>query len=99
MSGDPTLRVYVDAKPVDVPKAARVIDAVEIADSELAESVRAGTSRVTDSRGLPIAADTLLHGGAILRVVKRQVRGERSPGREVTGEDSGTTIPDTSPDA
>ncbi len=66
---DATLRVYVDAKPVDVPKSATVLDALEIADSELALSVRAGTSRVTDSRGLPITADTPLHGGAILRVV------------------------------
>ena len=69
MSGDPTLRVYVDAKPVDVPKSATVLDAIEIADPELASSIRAGTNRVTDSRGLPIDADVPLHGGAILRVV------------------------------
>ena len=69
MSGDPTLRVYVDAKPVDVPKTATVLDAVEIADPALASSVRDGTSRVTDSRGLPIEGDAPLHGGAILRVV------------------------------
>jgi hypothetical protein len=66
---DLMLRVYVDAKPVDVPKSATVIDAVEIADAELASSVREGTSRVTDSRGLPIDGDAALHGGAILRVV------------------------------
>ena len=66
---DPALRVYVDAKPVDVPKTATVLEAIEIADVELASAVRAGTSRVTDSRGLPIAVDTPLHGGAILRVV------------------------------
>jgi hypothetical protein len=69
VSGDPTLRVYVDSNPVDVPKSATVLDAIEISDSELASSVRAGTSRVTDSRGLPIAPETLLYGGAILRVV------------------------------
>jgi len=69
MSGDPTLRVYVDANPIDVPKSATVIEALEVANPEIASSVRAGTSRVTDSRGLPIAPDTLLHGGAILRVV------------------------------
>lgn len=96
---DSTLRVYVDAKPVDVPKQATVIEAIEIADRELAESVRAGTSRVTDSRGLPITADTPLHGGAILRVLKQQVPGERSRGSEVTGEVSDTTISGTSPDA
>ena len=69
MSGDPTLRVYVDAKPVDVPKTATVLDAVEAADPALASAVRDGSSRVTDSRGLPIDADTPLHGGAILRVI------------------------------
>ena len=69
MSGDSTLRVYVDAKPVDVPKAATVTDAIEIADSSLASAVRAGDSMVTDSRGLPISSDTPLHGGAIFRVI------------------------------
>ena len=62
-------RVYVDSRPVDVPVAATVLDAVEAANPELAESVRAGIKAVTDSRGLPIASDAPLHGGAILRVV------------------------------
>ncbi len=69
MSGDSKLRVYVDAAPVDVPKPATVLDAIEIADASLASSVRAGASEVTDSRGLPIAADAPLYAGAILRVV------------------------------
>ena len=69
MSGDSTLRVYVDAKPVHAPKSATVIDAIEIADASLASSVRAGDSMVTDSRGLPISSDTPLHGGAIFRVI------------------------------
>lgn len=69
MMSDPTLRVYVDARPVDVPHAASIIDAIEIADAALAASVRAGDSSVTDSRGLPVAPDGPLHGGAILRVV------------------------------
>jgi hypothetical protein len=66
---DPTLRVYVDSNPVDVPHSAVVIDAVTIANPDLAQSVRLGQSRVTDSRGLPIDAHTPLHGGFILRVV------------------------------
>ena len=66
---DPMLRVYVDAKPVDAPKSGTVIDAIEIADSSLAASVRDGSSAVTDSRGLPISFDAPLHGGAILRVI------------------------------
>lgn len=73
---DPTLRVYVDAHPIDVPHSAVVIDAIEAADSELASSVRLGKNRVTDSRGLPISADAPLHGGAILRVVPARSAGD-----------------------
>jgi len=67
--GPAAYRVYVDARPVDVPVGATVIDAIEAADPALAGAVRAGVKAVTDSRGLPIAPDAPLHGGAILRVV------------------------------
>lgn len=66
---DSTIRVYVDARPVDVRSDATVLDAVNSADPVLAAAVTAGSRSVTDSRGLPIAADAALHGGAILRVV------------------------------
>lgn len=69
MTGGATYRVYVDSRPVDVPVTATVIDAVESADPALAADVRSGSRSVTDSRGLPIATDAPLHGGAILRVV------------------------------
>lgn len=69
MSGQPALRVYVDAKPVDVSASATVLDALEAADPALASAVQQGVSAVTDSRGLPISPDAPLHGGAILRVV------------------------------
>ena len=68
MSGDSTLRVYVNAEPVDMPKSATVLDAIERADPSLAADVRSGDRAVTVSRGLPIEADAPLHGGAILRV-------------------------------
>jgi hypothetical protein len=73
---DPTLRVYVDARPIDVPHSALVIDAIEAADAELASSVRVGKNRVTDSRGLPIDIDAPLHGGTILRVVSARSSGD-----------------------
>lgn len=66
---DLTIRVYVDGKPVDVRSDAMVLDAVNSADPALGAAVAAGSRSVTDSRGLPIAADAALHGGAILRVV------------------------------
>jgi hypothetical protein len=69
MTADASYRVYVDAQAVDVPTSATVLDAVERADPSLAADVRSGVRAVTDSRGLPIAADAPLHGGAILRVV------------------------------
>jgi hypothetical protein len=68
MTGD-TLRVYVNAKPVDAPASATVLDAVESADPVLAAGVRSGDQAVMDSRGLPIDADAPLHGGAIFRVI------------------------------
>jgi hypothetical protein len=68
MTGDSTLRAYVNGKPVDVQKSATVLDAVERADPLLAAEVRSGDSVVADSRGLPIAPDAPLYGGAILRV-------------------------------
>ncbi len=68
MTGD-TLRVYVNAKPVDAPASATVLDAVERADPALAAGVRSGDQAVMDSRGLPIEADAPLHGGAIFRVI------------------------------
>ncbi|MEO7502115.1 MAG: hypothetical protein ABIW94_05725 [Gemmatimonadaceae bacterium] len=67
--GRTAYRVYVDSRPVDLPVSATVIDAVEAANPGLAEAVRAGIKAVTDSRGLPIASDAPVHGGAILRVV------------------------------
>ena len=66
---DSTLRVYVDSNPVDVPHSSVVIDALEIANPQIANAVRIGESGVTDSRGLPIDPNTPLHGGFILRVV------------------------------
>lgn len=68
MSGDSTLRVYVNGQPVDVAKPATVLDAIERADPLLAAEVSSGDSVVADSRGLPIEADAPLYGGAILRV-------------------------------
>jgi hypothetical protein len=74
MSPDATLRVYVNAGPVDVPKSATVLEAVMRADPELAAGVRSGDRTVTDSRGLPVDPGAPLHGGAILRVTAARHR-------------------------
>jgi hypothetical protein len=69
MIDDGTVRVYVNERGVSVPAGSRAIDAVRALFPEQADDIEAGRSRVTDSRGLPTAADTLLHGGAIFRVL------------------------------
>lgn len=70
------LRVYVNERGVSVPHGSLALDAVHALFPELAESIAAGTMRLTDSRGLPIDADTPLVGGAIFRVVPVRERAE-----------------------
>ncbi len=76
MIDDGTLRVYVNERGVSVAAGGRAIDAVRALFPEQADDIEAGRSRVTDSRGLPIDADTLLHGGAIFRVLPVRDRSE-----------------------
>jgi hypothetical protein len=71
MTSDPTLsglRVYVNAAGLTVPTGATALDAVRAHDAAAADAVVAGTRVITDSRGLPIAAETPAHGGAIYRL-------------------------------
>ncbi len=68
------LRVFVNGSGVTVPVGSTVIDAVAAADSAAAEEVRAGTRLVADSRGIPVAADTLLSGGYVMRLVSARQR-------------------------
>ncbi|MEO5569104.1 MAG: hypothetical protein ABIR92_11460 [Gemmatimonadaceae bacterium] len=68
------LRVFVDAKGVDVAHGATAIDAVEAFDPALASAVRAGDRILTDSRGLPIDAGSAVHSGAIFRLIPRRDR-------------------------
>ena len=63
------VRVYVNERGVSVPFGSCAIDAVRALFPEQADGIIAGTLRLTDSRGLPIAADTALVGGAIFRVL------------------------------
>jgi len=73
---DSTIRVYVDARPVDVAPASTVLEAVRAVSAELADAVVAGSRRVTDGRGLPIAPDAQLESGAILRLVSARAARE-----------------------
>ena len=64
-----SLRVFVNATGVDVPAGARALDAVREWNAEEADRVARGQRMITDSRGLPIAADVAVSAGSIFRVI------------------------------
>jgi uncharacterized protein YijF (DUF1287 family) len=72
----PTIRVFVNAVPVDVPAGSTVSAAIHAVDQELAQQVSAGTAYVTDGRGIQISGDSPLSTGAILRVIVSARRGQ-----------------------
>ena len=62
--------MFVNERPVSVASGARVRDAVEQLDRDLAELVGRGAAYVTDGVGRPVdAGDPVGEGGAIFRVV------------------------------
>ena len=65
-----TVRVYINAKPVDVAVNATALDAVENWDASQAAAIRAGERIIMDSRGIPTTADAPVHNGAIFRIVR-----------------------------
>lgn len=64
-----SLRVFVNATGVDVPAGARALDAVRQWNVDEADRVARGERIITDSRGLPIAADVTVSAGSIFRVL------------------------------
>jgi hypothetical protein len=72
-----TVRVYVNGRGIDAPAGGSALDAVRVADSDLADRITAGTRGLTDSRGLPVPAEAPLYEGAIFRVVS--ARGGEGP--------------------
>jgi hypothetical protein len=65
-----TVRVYINARPVEVDAAATALQAVEMWDETQAAAVRSGERMITDSRGIVTANDTPVHNGAIFRIVR-----------------------------
>lgn len=70
----PSVVVFVDAHRVEVTRGSTVLDAVRAFDAAAADAVTGGSRAVTDSRGLPIAVETPVHGGTILRLVSARRR-------------------------
>jgi hypothetical protein len=74
-----TVRVFVNGKGFDANARGTVLDAVVLHAPDDAERVRAGSLLVTDSRGLPVPADTPLFNGAVLRLVPNRERDPSDP--------------------
>ena len=64
-----TIRVYVNAQAIDLPRGSTVQDALREWNAEEAEAVTRGERAVTDSRGLPASLADGIAPGSILRVV------------------------------
>jgi hypothetical protein len=65
-----TVRVYINARPIDVDAASTALDAVAAWDETEAVAVRSGERMITDSRGIVTANTTPVHNGAIFRIVR-----------------------------
>jgi hypothetical protein len=63
------ISVFVNERTYMLPRGATVQDAVTRSSPDDGEALAAGRAKVTDSRGLPLAADAVVTGGAILRVL------------------------------
>jgi hypothetical protein len=75
-----TVRVYVNAHAVDVPRTATALDAVEAFDATCAAEVRNGERNITDSRGIVTTTNGAVHNGAIYRLVRaRQTVEDNDP--------------------
>lgn len=73
------VRVYINAKPVEVDASATAIDAVERWDSAQAAAVRSGERLITDSRGIVTDNATPVHNGAIFRIVRARQAATEDP--------------------
>ena len=74
-----TVRVFVNGKGYDAAAGGTALDAVTLHARADADGVRAGKLLVTDSRGLPIAADTPLFNGAVIRLIPNRERDASDP--------------------
>ena len=74
-----TVRVYINARPIDVDAAATALDAVEAWDAEQASAVRNGDRLITDSRGIVTDNATPVHNGAIFRIVRARQSATEDP--------------------
>jgi hypothetical protein len=77
-----TVRVFVNGTGYDAAAGGTVLDAVALHAAGDADAVRAGALLITDSRGLPIPADTPVFAGAVLRLIPNRERDSADPARQ-----------------
>jgi hypothetical protein len=65
-----TVRIYINARPIDIAASATALEAVEAWDATQAAAIRSGERLITDSRGIVAANNSHVHNGAIFRVVR-----------------------------
>jgi hypothetical protein len=65
-----TVRVYINARPIDVAVSATSLGAGEAWDAMVADAIRNGERLITDSRGIVAANNSVVHNGAIFRIVR-----------------------------
>lgn len=64
-----TVRIYIDAQPVDAARGATPLAALDKHDAPAAALVRGGERVMVDHRGLPAALEEPVGNGSIFRVV------------------------------
>ena len=64
-----SVRVYINAQAIDLPRGSTVEDALREWSADEAVAVARGERVVTDSRGLPASLADVVGPGSILRVV------------------------------
>ena len=69
-----TVRIYINARPLEVPASATTLQAVESWDPAAAAAIGTGERMITDSRGLPADPESAVHNGAIFRIVRARGR-------------------------
>lgn len=74
-----TVRVFVNGTGLDAPAGGTALDAVALHSPTDATAVRKGTLLVTDSRGLPVPADSPLVNGALFRLTPNRERDVADP--------------------
>ena len=74
-----TVRVFVNGVGLDAPAGGTALDAVHVHSPTDARAVGEGSLLVTDSRGLPVPADSPLFNGALFRLIPNRERDVADP--------------------